>query len=109
MIQLLESFVVSKRGMVERILFNVLRASQEERNIGAMKRTLSALIAIDPARVRERWQRGVLALETGDRDQAESDARWLLEHQPAGVDIEAVHQMLDLATRPQTNEQGADK
>ncbi len=105
----LESFVVSKRGMVERILFNVLRASQEERNIGAMKRTLSALIAIDPARVRERWQRGVLALETGDRDQAESDARWLLEHQPAGVDIEAVHQMLDLATRPQTNEQGADK
>ena len=45
-----ESFNASKGGIVDRILFNVLRASQEERNIAAMKRTLSALIAIDPRR-----------------------------------------------------------
>jgi serine protease Do len=94
-----ESYLADKKAILNRMLSNILRATQEERNIPAMKRTLSAMIAMEPDRVRERWQRGILALETGDKDQAEVDARWLLERQPEGVDLEAVHQLLELATR----------
>jgi regulator of sirC expression with transglutaminase-like and TPR domain len=101
----IESYVAGKKVIIERMLFNILRASQEERNIPAMKRTLSALIAMEPDRVRERWQRGILAMETGDKDQAELDARWLLEQQPAGVDLEAVHQLLELAIRRDESDQ----
>jgi regulator of sirC expression with transglutaminase-like and TPR domain len=94
-----DRYRANKKEIILRMLSNILRASQEERHLPAMKRALSAFLAVEPDRIRERWQRGVLALETNDFDQAERDARWLLERQPEGVDLEAVHQMLDWATR----------
>lgn len=91
------SFVLDKRHVITRMLNNLIGIARSERDIAAMLRYLNASVAIDPKSSVDRWQRGVLRLETGDREGAAEDARWLLENNPDDVDRNAVERLLEMA------------
>jgi len=91
------SFVLDKRHVITRMLNNLIGIARSERDIAGMLRYLNASVAIDPSSSVDRWQRGVLRLETGDREGAAEDARWLLERNPEDVDRSAVERLLEMA------------
>lgn len=91
------SFVLDKRHVLTRMLNNLIGIARSERDIAGMLRYLNATVAIDPESSIDHWQRGVLRLETGDREGAADDARWLLDHDPDDVDRNAVERLLEMA------------
>ena len=91
------SFVLDKRHVISRMLSNLMGIARGERDVEGMLRYLNAAVAVDPESAVDRWQRGVLRLETGDHAGAAEDARWLLEHDSSDVDRHAVERLLELA------------
>jgi regulator of sirC expression with transglutaminase-like and TPR domain len=79
-----------KKAILQRMLTNLLNVATRERDAAAMLGYLDTLLALDPNAARERSVRMVVRLQQGDRDGARTDADWLLDKQPAGIDLERV-------------------
>lgn len=58
-------------------------------------RYLEATLAIEPDSVSDRVMRMVTAARLGRRDAALDDARWLLDRQPPGIDLEQVRAVVE--------------
>lgn len=84
---------VSKKAIVLRILHNLLGAAQREKDRDGMLRYLDGIVTIDADAHGERWVRAVLRFQTGLRDGARSDCDYLLEREPAEIDIERVREL----------------
>ena len=85
----------SKRLILARILRNLLGSlTREEVGENSPLRYLNLVIALDPETVSERWNRALLLLQTGDAKLAREDLLWILEKQPAGVNLERVEELL---------------
>jgi len=51
---------------------------------------LDAILAVSPEAVAERLSRARMRIQAGDTAGAKEDYRWLMEHEPSGVDVEAI-------------------
>ena len=65
----------------------------------AVLRYADAVLTISPEIVEDRSLRAVLRAQNGDREGALADVDWLLEHRPAGVDLDRVNEFRQLLQR----------
>lgn len=77
-----------KRDIITRILRNLLGIAQRNRNAGDTLRYLDVLVALNPDSPSDRLNRARFQMQRGENASAKEDLRWLLEHEPAGVDLE---------------------
>jgi regulator of sirC expression with transglutaminase-like and TPR domain len=88
-----------KKAILVRMLHNLLRVARDEGDGEGMLRYLDTILVIAPDAGQERLMRALLRSQAGRRDEARADADWLLEHHPAGVDLEKVRQLRELLER----------
>jgi regulator of sirC expression with transglutaminase-like and TPR domain len=84
---------VPKKAIVVRMLHNLLRVAQDERDAAGALRYADAILALTPDAAEERGMRAGLRYQAGDRQGALEDVEWLLEHKPEGIDLDRVRQM----------------
>jgi serine protease Do len=92
---------VDKRTIIVRMLHNLLNVAEREKDQEGMLRYLNAILAVSPDAAPQRGMRALLRHRTGDRDGALQDVDWLLEHQPEGIDVEALREFRRLITQPE--------
>ena len=91
---------VSKRQIIERMLRNLLGNANREERRDDMLSYLDAILVVNPSAVEERVMRAVMHYQGGKPQAGLKDTAWLLDNQPAGVDLERVrelHQALERA------------
>jgi regulator of sirC expression with transglutaminase-like and TPR domain len=84
---------VSKKAIITRLLHNLIGAAQREKDKGAILRYLDAIVAIDVDAHPERWMRAVLRFQAGRNAEARADCDYLLERNPAEIDVERVREL----------------
>jgi regulator of sirC expression with transglutaminase-like and TPR domain len=83
---------VSKRAIIVRMIHNLLGNARRDRDLKGMARYLDTILTITPDAAEERWLRAMVRLQLNHRDGARADADWLLEHRPAGIELERVQE-----------------
>jgi regulator of sirC expression with transglutaminase-like and TPR domain len=83
---------VSKKTVLVRMLHNLLKFPRDERDARGMLRYLDAILTIEPNAAEERWTRALLRNNTGQKDAAREDVKWLLEKRPSGIDLQEVEE-----------------
>ncbi len=78
----------TKRSIIFRMLQNLLGLSRNDP--AALHRYLNAMLAIEPAHGPYHLLRAMVRYQLDERDQALADVAWLLEHEPAGVNLDQV-------------------
>jgi regulator of sirC expression with transglutaminase-like and TPR domain len=91
---------VTKRAIVLRMLHNLLGLASRNQDAEGILRYLNAILAVAPESGPERFFRAVVGYQTGRRQQSRADVEWLLQHQPAGVDLERVRELEGLLQQP---------
>jgi serine protease Do len=81
-----------KRDIIARMLNNLLGIAQREDSADAL-RYLDAILALKPDSIPDRLQRARALMQRGDNAAAKEDLRWLLDHQPDGVDLERLGEL----------------
>ena len=79
---------VTKRAIVLRMLQNLLGISRSDP--AALHRYLNAMLAISPEQGQYRLMRAVVRYQLQQRERALDDVRWILVHEPAGIDLDQV-------------------
>lgn len=87
--------VASPRRILVRLIGNLLGIAIREGRQADSLRYLDAILVIDPDSDRDRVQRMVTAARLGRRDTALDDARWLLAHEPSGIDLDQIRRLVD--------------
>ncbi len=86
-----EHFVTAKkRDILARVLTNLLRRAQEEKESEAMYRYCDTILTLDPDSAEQRAMRFEIAVFTKRVEQALSDAEWLLDKKPEGINLRRV-------------------
>ena len=83
----------SRRGILERMIRNLVNVSTMERDVQSLLRYLDLLLLVREDAAHERWQRAVLRARTGQPAGAARDLDWLIEHHPEGIDMGAVESL----------------
>ncbi|HVY71650.1 MAG TPA: tetratricopeptide repeat protein, partial [Verrucomicrobiae bacterium] len=83
----------SKRQIVIRMLRNLFDAARRGDSAGDALRYLDVIVRLAPDSAYERFDRGMLRWQTGDRAGAKEDFKWLLDHEPAGIPLERVEEL----------------
>ncbi|MCA9167902.1 MAG: tetratricopeptide repeat protein [Planctomycetales bacterium] len=81
---------MSSRDIVLRVLRNLQGVAERQRDTEAMLRYLEAMVALAPDEPAYRGQRAVVRQQTGRRAGALADLDWFLEHEPPGIDLDAI-------------------
>jgi serine protease Do len=87
--------VVGPRKILVRMIGNLLGVASREGRQADTLRYLDAILVIDPDSSRDRVTRMVTAARLGRRDTALEDARWLLAHEPPGIDLDQISRLVD--------------
>ncbi|MFM7291445.1 MAG: transglutaminase family protein [Planctomycetia bacterium] len=82
--------VVGPRAILARMANNLLGIARREGRQDDVLRYLDAILTVSPDSGADRVMRMVTAARLGRRAAALVDARWLLEHEPEGIDLEQV-------------------
>jgi regulator of sirC expression with transglutaminase-like and TPR domain len=82
--------VYGPRAILARMINNLLGIAVREGKQTDVLRYLDAILVVAPDSARDRVMRMVTAARLGRRDAALADARWLLDNQPAGIDLDQV-------------------
>ncbi|MHB8522880.1 MAG: tetratricopeptide repeat protein [Limisphaerales bacterium] len=80
----------TKRAIVVRMLHNLLGIAERSGASTDVLRYLDVSLVLEPDAPRDRLDRAMLRVQTGDTAGARQDLKWLLDHQPHGVDLERV-------------------
>jgi regulator of sirC expression with transglutaminase-like and TPR domain len=80
----------SKRDIVVRMLRNLIAIAEHSNSAPEMGQYLDLLIALAPDSALDRLARSRARLQTGDATGAKEDLKWLLDHRPAGVDLDGI-------------------
>lgn len=78
------------RQIVERMVSNLLRLAESDRNDTEVLRYLETLVMLAPGNVEHRARRLEIRARTGRLEQAIADANWFTRNQVPGVDLERV-------------------
>ncbi len=81
---------VKPKAMIVRMLNNLLRLAQGERDLEGSLRYLNAMVALEPEAGRERVLRALARAELGELKEALEDLDWVLEKMPEDVNLDAV-------------------
>ena len=81
---------VPPRAIVVRILNNLLRVAQNEKDVAGTLRYLDLILVAMPDAARERGMRAVARFQLGDKKGALADLDWILEKMPEGIDLDGV-------------------
>jgi regulator of sirC expression with transglutaminase-like and TPR domain/S1-C subfamily serine protease len=92
---------VDKRAILVRMLQNLVSVAQREKDDESTMRYLNAILVVAPDAAQQRGLRALLRRKAGDREGALQDVDWLLEHQPEGLNVEALQEFRRLLTRPE--------
>jgi regulator of sirC expression with transglutaminase-like and TPR domain len=82
-----------KRDIIIRMLQNLLRAAQQRESTADSLRYLDVIVALAPDAPLERYSRALLRLRSGDSPGAKADFKWLLDNQPAEIDLERLMEL----------------
>jgi regulator of sirC expression with transglutaminase-like and TPR domain len=82
--------VYGPRAILARMINNLLGIAVREGKQTDVLRYLDAILVVAPDSASDRVMRMVTAARLGRRDAALADARWLLDNQPAGIDLDQV-------------------
>lgn len=89
---------VSTKAIALRMLHNLIKVAQEEKDRDGMLRYLDGIVAIEPSAHEERWVRAVFRFQSGLAAGCVSDCDYLLEQAPMGVDLARVRKLRQLVT-----------
>lgn len=78
----------TKREIIVRMLRNLLGIAERDGSAVDALRYLDVILALSPDSVTDRLNRARLRLQTADGPGAKEDFKWVLDQQPAGVDLE---------------------
>jgi serine protease Do len=83
----------TKREIITRMLRNLLGIAQHTESGAGALRYLDVIVALSPDAPGERLDRVRTRLQVGDRAGARQDLKWLLEREPAGIDLERIAEL----------------
>jgi regulator of sirC expression with transglutaminase-like and TPR domain len=83
----------SKREIIIRMLRNLLNVAQRAGASTDSLRYLDVIVALAPESALDRLARASLRLQAGDVPGAKADFKWLLDAQPAGLDLERIAEL----------------
>ena len=84
----------TKRQIILRMLSNLLGLAMRSESTEGALRYLDVIVALAPDSGADRRSRALLRLQRGDAEGAKEDLRWLLDHQPKGIDLERMDEIL---------------
>lgn len=84
---------VTKKTIVVRMLHNLIRVAESEKDAPAMLRYLDGIVAVDADAHEERWIRAVFRFQAGQQTGALADCDHLLKHAPAELDLDRVREL----------------
>jgi regulator of sirC expression with transglutaminase-like and TPR domain len=90
----------TKREIIVRMLSNLMELARKDEDAEGMLRYVNAIVEIDSQGAETRWIRAVLRFQTERHDGAALDVDWLLEHQPAGINMERVEELRRILDMP---------
>src|SRR6185436_15579559 len=79
----------TKREIIVRMLRNLMSPAERDESLDPL-RYLEVIVALEPNSAADRLRRALLRLQNGDATGAKADFRWMLDRQPAGIDLERV-------------------
>jgi serine protease Do len=82
-----------KREIITRMLRNLLGIAQRNGSATEMLRYLDVILVLNPDSASDRLSRARVNIQRGDNTAAKLDVRWLLDHEPPGVDIEKLGEL----------------
>jgi regulator of sirC expression with transglutaminase-like and TPR domain len=80
----------TKRDIVVRMLHNLLGIAQHTESSTEALGYLDVSLALEPDAALDRLDRAMVRVQTGDTGGAKQDLKWLLDHQPRGVDLDRI-------------------
>lgn len=80
----------TKREIILRMLRNLLGGLRGDESSAEALRYLDAILALAPDGVSDRLSRARFRLQAGNAAGAKADFKWVLDHQPDGVDLERI-------------------
>jgi serine protease Do len=80
----------TKREIILRMLRNLLGGLRGDESSAEALRYLDAILALVPDGVSDRLSRARFRLQAGNAAGAKADFKWVLDHQPDGVDLERI-------------------
>ncbi len=80
----------TKREIIVRMLRNLLGGVRTEDSVTDSLRYLDTILALAPDGVGDRLSRARFRMQSGNTAGAKEDFKWVLDNQPAGVDLERV-------------------
>jgi len=83
----------TEKKIVLRMLQNLLGVAQEAADSEAMLRYVETMVALEPESPRTRWFRAVLNFQTGRIKESLADTDWILQREPAELDLARVRQL----------------
>ena len=83
----------TKRSIIVRMLRNLTAVARHEDDLLGDLRYTDLILTLIPDSGTDRAIRAELRLRTGQRDAAIRDLDWLLQHRPAGVDLDVVRRL----------------
>lgn len=95
------------RAILARMLNNLLGIAMREDDPPAMLRYLDAMLTVEPESARTRVLRMLTARRLDHIEVTLADARWLLENQPADIDLDQVRRLVELLESEQERDGAA--
>ena len=91
---------VSKKAILTRMLHNLLRLADRDKDRDGMLRYLDAIVVIDPGAHEERWARAVVRFQANRRNEVLADCDYLLSNANEDeVDLERVRELKKLVEK----------
>lgn len=84
---------VSAKEIIVRMLGNLKAIAIKSETPMSALRYIDTILALNPDDAAERWGRALLKLQGGDLKGGRADLRWLLDHEPTGLDMDRVAEL----------------
>lgn len=84
-----------RRSIIMRMLSNLISLELSEEDSTRALPYLNLLLAIDPERAPERFERSRVRFQADDREGAIEDLQWMVDNKPPGVNIDLIRQLLE--------------
>ena len=83
-----------KRDIIVRVLRNLLGLTEGASGAAESARYLDLIVALQPDSAADRFARARARLQSGDTAGGKTDLQWLIDHQPPGMDVERLEELL---------------
>jgi len=84
---------ITRRKIIVELLRHLTGIALRAPAVDEPLRYLDLILALAPDEPMERWSRAMLRYKSGDSPGAKQDFKWLLEHQPRGIDLDRVMEL----------------